>query len=158
MPIPPTHTLLRLVSAGFFSFFTTALVITHFMSISSNMTTVEQMGVRRTHEREERVLARLYSWWQYKCVSLSARLPPPGSAVHPILTYPLLLTRLVRLDRPKREAVRLWDAEWGRVGKEGYIWWLGSARQNWEATMGDKAWMWFRESPPHLSGLALGGC
>ncbi|KAI0369328.1 zf-DHHC-domain-containing protein [Pilatotrama ljubarskyi] len=45
--------------------------------------------------------------------------------------------------RGKRKTRKEWDAEWGRVGKEGNPWWLGSARRNWEATMGDKAWMWF---------------
>ncbi|KAI0633015.1 zf-DHHC-domain-containing protein [Trametes polyzona] len=45
--------------------------------------------------------------------------------------------------RGKRATRRQWDAEWGRVGKEGHPWWLGSARKNWEATMGDRVWMWF---------------
>ena len=41
--------------------------------------------------------------------------------------------------------MKQWDAEWGRIGKEGHMWWLGSARKNWEATMGDRVWMWFGE-------------
>ncbi|CDO68748.1 hypothetical protein BN946_scf184989.g14 [Trametes cinnabarina] len=45
--------------------------------------------------------------------------------------------------RGKRATRKQWDQEWGRIGKEGHPWWLGSARRNWEATMGDRAWMWF---------------
>ncbi|EIW56472.1 zf-DHHC-domain-containing protein [Trametes versicolor FP-101664 SS1] len=45
--------------------------------------------------------------------------------------------------RGKRATRRQWDAEWGRVGKEGSPWWLGSARRNWEATMGARVWEWF---------------
>ena len=49
--------------------------------------------------------------------------------------------------RARRETVERWDGEWGRVGKEGHLWWLGSARRNWEAVMGDRVWMWFCECP-----------
>ncbi|OSD00059.1 zf-DHHC-domain-containing protein [Trametes coccinea BRFM310] len=45
--------------------------------------------------------------------------------------------------RGKRETRKQWDQEWGRIGKEGHPWWLGSARANWEATMGERVWMWF---------------
>ncbi|TFK92154.1 zf-DHHC-domain-containing protein [Polyporus arcularius HHB13444] len=99
-----------IVLSGFFLVFTTALLVTHVVLICSNMSTVEELGVRRMREREKRVLGRLHAWWQF---------------------------------RRRRETVKQWDAEWGRIGKEGHMWWLGSARKNWEATMGDKAWMWF---------------
>ena len=46
-----------------------------------------------------------------------------------------------------------WDAHWGRIGKEGNMWWLGSARKNWEAVMGDSVWMWFREYSFFLLGF-----
>ncbi|KAI0354250.1 zf-DHHC-domain-containing protein [Trametes cingulata] len=45
--------------------------------------------------------------------------------------------------KSRRKTRKEWDEEWGRVGKEGHPWWLGSARRNWEATMGDRVWMWF---------------
>ncbi|KAK0469945.1 zf-DHHC-domain-containing protein [Desarmillaria tabescens] len=32
---------------------------------------------------------------------------------------------------------RSWDVEWGRIGKEGNLWWLGSGRKGWEDVMGD---------------------
>ncbi|PBL03808.1 zf-DHHC-domain-containing protein [Armillaria gallica] len=32
---------------------------------------------------------------------------------------------------------RSWDAEWGRIGREGNLWWLGSGRKGWEDVMGD---------------------
>ncbi|KAI0744588.1 zf-DHHC-domain-containing protein [Earliella scabrosa] len=99
-----------MVFSGFFGIFTIALLVSHIFLITNNMTTVEQFGIQRMREREDRVLARLHSWQQF---------------------------------REKRATRRQWDAEWGRIGREGYMWWLGSARKNWESTMGDKIWMWF---------------
>ncbi|KAI0324507.1 zf-DHHC-domain-containing protein [Cubamyces sp. BRFM 1775] len=99
-----------MVLSGLFVLFTTALLWTHVDMICHGQSTVESLGVRRMHEREQRVLKRLHSWWDF---------------------------------RGKRQTRKQWDAEWGRVGKEGHPWWLGSARANWEATMGAKAWMWF---------------
>ncbi|KAF9512155.1 hypothetical protein BS47DRAFT_1466052 [Hydnum rufescens UP504] len=45
--------------------------------------------------------------------------------------------------RQKRNKLREWDQEWGRLGMEGNLWWLGSARKNWKAVMGDDPWYWF---------------
>jgi len=44
--------------------------------------------------------------------------------------------------RQRHELKRRWDAEWGRLEKEGNTWWLGSARANWEARMGSNVWAW----------------
>ena len=46
----------------------------------------------------------------------------------------------------KRRTKQEWDEQWGRIGKEGNLYWLGSARKNWEAVMGDKWYQWIRES------------
>ncbi|KAG2151089.1 DHHC palmitoyltransferase-domain-containing protein [Suillus bovinus] len=43
----------------------------------------------------------------------------------------------------KRRTRQLWDKEWGRIGKEGNLWWLGSRRANWESVMGKNVWWWF---------------
>ncbi|KAG1856741.1 DHHC palmitoyltransferase-domain-containing protein [Suillus subluteus] len=43
----------------------------------------------------------------------------------------------------KRRTRRRWDKEWGRIGKEGNLWWLGSRRANWESVMGKNVWWWF---------------
>jgi len=45
--------------------------------------------------------------------------------------------------RGKRRKVREWDAEWGRIGREGNLWWLGTWRANWEAMMGPGPLYWF---------------
>ncbi|KAM0787748.1 hypothetical protein ACM66B_003805 [Microbotryomycetes sp. NB124-2] len=37
---------------------------------------------------------------------------------------------------------KAWDHEWGRLGKEGNLWWLGSARANWEMVMGKRKLGW----------------
>ncbi|KIJ18105.1 hypothetical protein PAXINDRAFT_161618 [Paxillus involutus ATCC 200175] len=42
----------------------------------------------------------------------------------------------------KRRARQQWDSEWGEIGKEGNLWWLGSRRANWEAVMGKNVWWW----------------
>lgn len=49
------------------------------------------------------------------------------------------------IDSDMARAKRNWDAEWGRPGLEGNIWWLGGRRQNWEAVMGKNIWWWFCE-------------
>ncbi len=102
--------------------------------------------MRRMREREKRVLGRLHAWWQFRYVSTIL-----SSGSSSILHCVFRLYANVHARR-RRETVKQWDAEWGRIGKEGHMWWLGSARKNWEATMGDKAWMWFCESSfLHLS-------
>lgn len=47
--------------------------------------------------------------------------------------------------RRRKEVKKGWDREWGELETEGNIWWLGSARQNWEQRMGKRVWGWFRE-------------
>ncbi|KAF8588037.1 zf-DHHC-domain-containing protein [Ramaria rubella] len=42
----------------------------------------------------------------------------------------------------RRKIVKRWDGEWGRIDTEGNLWWLGSKRANWEATMGRNKWGW----------------
>lgn len=49
--------------------------------------------------------------------------------------------------REKRELRRQWDAEWGKIGTEGNLWWLGSARKNWEYTMGSSVLQWILPIP-----------
>ncbi|CAL1698197.1 unnamed protein product [Somion occarium] len=43
----------------------------------------------------------------------------------------------------KRRTKKQWDKEWGRISKEGNMWWLGSYRRNWEYVMGHSVWEWF---------------
>ncbi|KAG2078412.1 zf-DHHC-domain-containing protein [Suillus decipiens] len=43
----------------------------------------------------------------------------------------------------KKRTRERWDKEWGRIGKEGNLWWLGSRRANWESVMGKNVWWWF---------------
>lgn len=57
----------------------------------------------------------------------------------------------------KKRTLRQWDAEWGRIGREGNIWWMGSKRQNWEAVMGRNIWWWFRQCrPPERAQVSKG--
>jgi hypothetical protein len=48
--------------------------------------------------------------------------------------------------RAKRRTRQAWDAEYGRIGREGNMWWLGSIRANWEQVFGPKTWTWLRTS------------
>ncbi|KZP33220.1 hypothetical protein FIBSPDRAFT_943624 [Athelia psychrophila] len=38
----------------------------------------------------------------------------------------------------KQATRRRWNEQWGRIDREGNIWWLGSRRRNWEAGHGDE--------------------
>ncbi|BGP56213.1 hypothetical protein JCM8202_002104 [Rhodotorula sphaerocarpa] len=49
--------------------------------------------------------------------------------------------------RPKRETRREWDKRWGRPGREGNLWWLGSKRANWEMVFGQSKLGWFLPIP-----------
>lgn len=50
------------------------------------------------------------------------------------------------LDLKEKMAVkREFDREWGRIDKEGNLWWLGSKRRNWTTVMGTKVLAWFSE-------------
>jgi hypothetical protein len=51
--------------------------------------------------------------------------------------------------RAKWRTRRAWDAEYGRIGREANMWWLGTVRANWEQVFGPRTWTWFRESFPH---------
>ncbi|KAH9053825.1 DHHC palmitoyltransferase-domain-containing protein [Lactarius vividus] len=42
----------------------------------------------------------------------------------------------------KRRTRRTWDAEWGRIGHEGNMWWLGDVRAHWEQVFGPRTWTW----------------
>jgi palmitoyltransferase len=42
----------------------------------------------------------------------------------------------------KGAAKRRLDAEWGRIGKEGTLWWRGSRRDNFESVMGPRGIRW----------------
>ncbi|KAI0032116.1 DHHC palmitoyltransferase-domain-containing protein, partial [Vararia minispora EC-137] len=44
--------------------------------------------------------------------------------------------------RCKRATRARWDAEWGRIDREGNLWWTGSLRRHWEAVMGRNKWTW----------------
>ncbi|KDQ55985.1 hypothetical protein JAAARDRAFT_158736 [Jaapia argillacea MUCL 33604] len=43
----------------------------------------------------------------------------------------------------KRRTKREWDEEWGRIGKEGNLWWLGGWKENWVSVMGGEPLGWF---------------
>lgn len=58
--------------------------------------------------------------------------------------------------RYKKMTVERWNSEWGRIGKEGNLWCLGSSRKNWEMVMGESKWGWFCESSPDFSSHFLG--
>ncbi|KZT33540.1 zf-DHHC-domain-containing protein [Sistotremastrum suecicum HHB10207 ss-3] len=43
----------------------------------------------------------------------------------------------------RRKKKKEWDHEWGRIEREGNLWWLESESENWKATMGRRVWEWF---------------
>ncbi|KAF5334978.1 hypothetical protein D9611_010038 [Ephemerocybe angulata] len=44
--------------------------------------------------------------------------------------------------RGKARTLREWDREWGRLGTEGHVWWIGGRRREWEAVMGANPLGW----------------
>ncbi|KAI0000765.1 DHHC palmitoyltransferase-domain-containing protein [Russula compacta] len=102
--------IVAIVLSGLFSIFTTAMLSTHIVLISTNQTTVEHIVARATKERESAVLDEMHSFWAF---------------------------------RAKRRTRLEWDAQYGRIGREGNMWWLGSVRANWEQVFGPHTWTWF---------------
>ncbi|GAA5842481.1 hypothetical protein JCM11251_007326 [Rhodosporidiobolus azoricus] len=49
--------------------------------------------------------------------------------------------------REKSKIRKAWNRQWGRHGKEGNLWWLGSKRANWEAVMGKDKLPWLFPIP-----------
>lgn len=100
------------------------------------MTTIEHMSFDRQNRAEETLLSAYFS---------NAGYGGPGLKL-----------------KERREVRRKWDAMWGRMKKEGNLWWRdakdekSAARVNWEAIMGDKWYMWIREYRLRC-GLACGG-
>ncbi|KAH9966372.1 DHHC palmitoyltransferase-domain-containing protein [Lactifluus volemus] len=42
----------------------------------------------------------------------------------------------------KRRTRKQWDAEWGRIGREGNMWWLDNIGAHWEQVFGPRKWTW----------------
>jgi len=69
-----------------------------------------------------------------------------GEPTLPLHTVSLALT--TQLPRAKRRTRQRWDQEWGRITKEGNIWWLGGGRENWESVMSENRWWWVCRCAP----------
>lgn len=117
------------------------LTITHVYLILRGQTTVENMQIRSMKEREERNLAKVYGFWQFGWVHRST-----------ILFFRLCTSRFIAklmftifLFRAKRRKLRQWDQEWGRLSKEGNIWWRGDAYEEWVDVMGKNPLGWICE-------------
>lgn len=64
-----------------------------------------------------------------------------GERTLPLDMVSLALT--TQLPRAKGRTRQRWNQEWGRIAKEGNIWWLGGDRENWESVMSKNKWWWF---------------
>ena len=101
------------------------------------------MGMQRMRERERIVLSEM------------TRLPCPcSSRARDLPALPEVGGHSFRVLTSRRRIQKQWDAEWGKIGTEGNLWWLGSRRANWEATMGRKKWGWIRMCSRRL-GIAF---
>ncbi|KAI3480769.1 hypothetical protein L1887_57035 [Cichorium endivia] len=91
-----------------FLIFTGALLGTHVFLMAHNMTTIEHVGVNRMQGRERVLVDR---WFGMQANS-SAKTPGFGAGL-----------------KAKRQMIRDWDREWGKLTKEGNRWWLGSSSE-----------------------------
>ncbi|KZV63525.1 zf-DHHC-domain-containing protein [Peniophora sp. CONT] len=55
-----------------------------------------------------------------------------------VLSYEFRWTQF----KAKRARQAEWDAEWGRIGREGHLWNVGSMRYHWEMVFGRNPWTW----------------
>lgn len=93
-----------------FLIFTGALLCTHVFLMSHNMTTIEHVGISKVQGRERVLIDRWFG--------VQSKKGGQGKGGFGGLNL-----------KAKREMVREWDAEWGKLSKEGNRWWLGSSRE-----------------------------
>ena len=113
---------------------------THLVLISTNQTTVEHLASHTTKDRESDMLDEMYSCCAFRFVLFF------------FLLFPMHLYELSFIGwlfRAKWRTRQAWDTEYGRIGREANMWWLGTVRANWEQVFGPRTWTWFRESFPH---------
>lgn len=120
-----------------FTLFALALLMTQVYLVLYNMTTVEHLHVQRMQEREKSVLQEMT---ESRLICCGRGRPPRHRPDLPNFKQPRWPWQAILL---RKEIRRQWDQEWGRLGTEGNIWWLGSKRANWEAVMGKSKWGWF---------------
>ncbi|KIJ41148.1 hypothetical protein M422DRAFT_256000 [Sphaerobolus stellatus SS14] len=133
----PQHIVI-IALAGFFAIFTTTLFLTQSHLVLLNMTTVEQLHAQRMHEREKAILSDLIPCpctglcgggsgrrWEEGMPDVAKQVTPCGVVVE------------------RKRIKEQWNVEWGKVEKEGNLWWSGSQRENWEQVMGRNPFGWF---------------
>lgn len=125
--------------------FTVAMVSTHIVLIGTNRTTVEHLVSRTIKERENQTLDEMHSFCAFRFVLFSPRTVPPFVRLHFLCKLRSIGWLFFRAKWRTRQA---WDAEYGRIGREANMWWLGSVRANWEQVFGPRVWTWFREFFP----------
>lgn len=148
-PEPPINAqhLVILGLSFIFVLFPLLLLMTQIYLTVYNLTTVEHLHLQRMQEREKSMLSEMIGLG-IPCSSASPVFASVGSARRGRRSRP----DIVNFKRPRwpwqaillrSEIRRRWDQEWGRLGTEGNLWWLGSKRANWEAVMGKSKWGWF---------------
>lgn len=150
-PEPPVNAqhLVILGLSFIFVLFPLLLLMTQTYLVVRNMTTVEHLHLQRMQEREKGMLGEM-TGLGLPCSSASPIFTSVGSAragrrsradtinfKRPRWPWQAILLR--------QQIRRRWDQEWGKLGTEGNLWWLGSKRANWEAVMGKSKWGWFCE-------------
>lgn len=171
MDVDPQFIVL-LVFAALFALFSSGMFFTHLVLLSRNASTVEWHSVQNMREDERAMLSTAFP----ACECLGMGDTPNGG---------LLGTQqnqfagdasedlgLPKGYRGRKQLRKRWDEEWGRIGKEGNLWWyvsfvlcsmlyasvsplgltvsftlfrLGSKMVNWNAVMGENPWLWFCE-------------
>lgn len=103
---------------GMFTLFTGALLITHFYLFTSNLTTIEHMATERMKSREAVILDQYFK--------SESKGGGNGGEKPPIVAEKLDLDFSCGLNLKAKKNLRIkWDREWGRIRKEGNIWWIG---------------------------------
>jgi palmitoyltransferase len=121
--------------AAIFWLFTFSLFVANANLIMHGQTTVESMHIRGIKEREDRVLARGFGWWEFR------------QAIFYIFSVCFLFLTVVAPSAKKKRR-KFFDREWGALNTEGNIWWRGNAYDEWVDVMG-KNWLgWICEFSP----------
>lgn len=123
--VNPQYIILLALSA-LFAVFSSGMYFTHLHLLSRNASTVEWHSIQNMREHERAVLSSAFP--ACECLGMGSRQTGGllGVEENRYVDNPTEDLRLPKGYRGRKELRRRWDDEWGRIGKEGNLWWYVS--------------------------------
>lgn len=120
--VNPQYIILLALSA-LFALFSSGMYVTHLHLLSRNASTVEWHSIQNMREHERDVLSTTFP--ACECLGMGSGQTGGllGVEENRFSGDPTEDLGLPKGYRGRKELRRRWDDEWGRIGKEGNLWW-----------------------------------